>query len=260
MIALAAGLTAMAAASNLGGANSPARRGPLAGSFPIVELRQYTLHDGKRDTLIDLFEREFIEPQEALGMKVIGTFRDLDRPNRFVWLRGFSDMDARLAGLSAFYSGPVWLAHREAANATMVDSDNVLLLHAPVAADSFKAFAARPALGEKRAAGLVVATIYYLNSTDAAQSLFAAKVKPQLAKDGVPVFAWFVTEKAANDYPRLPVREGERVLVWFTRFASDADRSAHAKRIARAEDALKPLLTRPPEILRLEPTDRSELR
>ena len=116
------------------------------------------------------------------------------------------------------------------------------------------------AKGEKRAAGLVVATIYHLNSTDAAQSLFAAKVKPQLAKDGVPVLAWFVTEKAANNYPRLPVREGERVLVWFTRFGSDADRSAHANRIARAEDALKPLLTRPPEILRLEPTDRSELR
>jgi hypothetical protein len=55
---------------------------------PIVELRQYTLHPGKRDVLIDLFDREFIDPQEALGMKVIGQFRDLDDRNRFVWLRG----------------------------------------------------------------------------------------------------------------------------------------------------------------------------
>src|SRR5207248_9892330 len=39
---------------------------------PIVELRQYTLHPGKRDVLIDLFEREFIETQEAVGSKVIG--------------------------------------------------------------------------------------------------------------------------------------------------------------------------------------------
>jgi NIPSNAP len=95
---------------------------------PVVELRQYTLHPGKRDVLIDLFDREFIEPQEALGIKVIGQFRDLDRSDRFVWLRGFHDMTSRAKALTDFYSGPVWKAHREAANATMIDSDNVLLL------------------------------------------------------------------------------------------------------------------------------------
>src|SRR5437870_12322186 len=35
----------------------------------IVELRQYTLHPGQRGVLIDLFDREFVESQEALGMK-----------------------------------------------------------------------------------------------------------------------------------------------------------------------------------------------
>ncbi|WP_406513549.1 hypothetical protein [Streptomyces sp. NBC_00161] len=34
----------------------------------IVELRQYTLHPGARDTLIALFEREFVAGQEAAGM------------------------------------------------------------------------------------------------------------------------------------------------------------------------------------------------
>lgn len=97
---------------------------------PIIELRQYTLHPGRRDVLIDLFEREFIESQEALGMKIVGTFRDLDRPDRFVWIRGFADMPSRAEGLNAFYGGPVWQQHRNAANATMVDSDNVLLLRA----------------------------------------------------------------------------------------------------------------------------------
>lgn len=94
----------------------------------VVELRQYTLHPGRRDTLIALFEREFIETQEALGLRVIGQFRDLDDPDRFIWLRGFSDMSARRRSLAAFYDGPVWAAHRDAANATMVDSDNVRLL------------------------------------------------------------------------------------------------------------------------------------
>jgi hypothetical protein len=74
--------------------------------------------------LIELFDREFVESQEIVGMYVIGQFRDLDNPNRFVWLRGFRNMSERAEGLTAFYTGPVWKANREAANATMIDSDN----------------------------------------------------------------------------------------------------------------------------------------
>src|SRR5450755_2527702 len=107
-----------------GGAHSP----PAQTCCPIVEFRQYTLHPGMRDTLIDLFDREFVESQEALGIRVIGQFRDLDDPERFVWLRGFRDMQARAEALGAFYGGPIWKSHREAANATMIDSDNVLVL------------------------------------------------------------------------------------------------------------------------------------
>ena len=261
MTGLAAGYFSAVAAVALAGAATSVRAASPTGPLPIVELRQYTLHEGQRDTLINLFEHEIIESQEALGMKVIGTFRDLDRPNRFVWLRGFTSMDARLAGLSGFYGGPIWQARRNEANATIDDSDNVLLLHAPVASAAFKSSQARPALGEKRPSGLVVATIYYLKSPPAeAQSLFESKVQPRLGKAGVPVLAWFVPETAANNYPRLPVRQGERVLVWFTRYHGDADRAAHTDRVARAETALKPFLARAPEVLRLQPTDRSELR
>ena len=32
----------------------------------------------------DLFDRELVESQEALEMKVIGQFRDVDDPDRFV--------------------------------------------------------------------------------------------------------------------------------------------------------------------------------
>src|ERR1700685_430705 len=97
-------------------------------AITVLELRQYTLHPGRRDALIALFEREFVEPQEGVGAHVIATFRDLDDPDRFVSLRRFADMAARVDALGAFYGGPAWQAHRSAANATMVDSDNVLLL------------------------------------------------------------------------------------------------------------------------------------
>jgi len=61
-------------------------------------------------------------------MVIIGQFRDLERPDRFVWLRGFDDMTGRARSLGAFYGGPTWKAHAQEANATMLDSANVLLL------------------------------------------------------------------------------------------------------------------------------------
>jgi quinol monooxygenase YgiN len=61
----------------------------------IVELRRYALKPGARDTLIELFDREFIETQEEGGMQLLGQFRDLDDPDSFVWLRCFRDMSTR---------------------------------------------------------------------------------------------------------------------------------------------------------------------
>jgi hypothetical protein len=112
----------------LAGAVAACATEPPMPADTIYEFRDYALHPGQRDVLIDLFERKFIEPQEALGAHVRATFRDLDNPDRFVWLRSFADAQSRFAALDGFYTGPVWQMHRTAANATIVDSDNVLQL------------------------------------------------------------------------------------------------------------------------------------
>ena len=111
------------------GASTPRR------CCPVIELRQYTLKPGQRDALIDLFDRHFVESQEADGMTIVGQFRDRQRPDRFVWIRGFPDMASRHQALERFYGGPVWAAHRTAANATMLDVSDVLLLR-PVRSDA----------------------------------------------------------------------------------------------------------------------------
>lgn len=100
----------------------------LVGPPAVIELRQYTLRPRRRVELIELFDREFVESQEGVGMSVLGQFRDLDDPDRFVWLRGFRDMEARHRALTNFYGGPVWAEHGPQANDTMIDSDDVLLL------------------------------------------------------------------------------------------------------------------------------------
>ena len=80
--------------------------------YPIVELRQYTLRPGRRDDLIGLFETDLIAPQEAAGMALVGQFRDVDDPDRFVWLRGFPDMRARAEALGRFYQAGLEAASR----------------------------------------------------------------------------------------------------------------------------------------------------
>ena len=237
---------------------------------PIVELRQYTLHPGKRDVLIDLFDREFVESQEALGMKIVGQFRDTDNPERFVWLRGFSDMPSREQALKNFYGGPIWKTHRDAANATMIDSDNVLLLRPAVPMSGFTLEnKQRPRVGASAVReDLIVANIYYLDALVGPEfvDFFEKKVTPAVIQAGAPVLAYFVTEKSENTFPALPVREGENVFVWFAGFKDPATYENHVAELARSvrwrDDISKELehrLKQAPEILKLSPTTRSLL-
>ena len=127
----------------------------------LIELRQYLLHPAQRDTLIDVFDRAFVETQEAVGMDVLGQFRDPQRPDCFVWFRGFPDMAARHRSLTAFYDGPVWAKHRDVANATMIDSDNVMLLRAVTDDDALPAH--RPNRRDVREpTGLVVVVVEHV--------------------------------------------------------------------------------------------------
>lgn len=238
---------------------------------PIVELRQYTLLPGKREMLLALFERVFIEPQEAVGMMLIGQFRDLEDPNRFVWLRGFPDMDQRLTALQAFYGGPLWRAHREATNAMIVDSDNVLLLRpARPTSGFFLDPRDRPPPGtEQVPPGLVVATILSFEAAPEADFLdfFERRLAPALTKNGASILATFVTEASANTFPALPVREGEQVFAWFSSFRDQAAYEEHLTALARSEEWHSqiwiPLIRRlnaAPKILKLSPTGRSLVR
>jgi len=231
---------------------------------PIVELRQYTLHPGQRDVLIDLFDREFVESQEALGMAILGQFRDLDDPDRFVWLRGFFDMPGRAEALGRFYGGPVWRAHSREANATMVDSDDVLLLRPADGSPGFPAQPRPPANHAERPVSLVVATICHRDRPVDGEfrETFATQVRPALTEAGGPPLVCLQTEYAENTFPALPVRTGEHVFVWFTRFGNAAEYDDYRPRRERSQPwrHLVGTLARPPHELRLAPTARSLLR
>jgi NIPSNAP len=228
----------------------------------IVELRRYALCAGGRETLIELFERELVETQEACGLRVLGTFRDVDDPDSFVWLRGFADMATRGEGLRAFYGGPVWAEHGDAANATMIDSDNVLLLRPLDDASRLDLdAAARPAVGTPTAGrGVASLTVCPLDPTytDAFLQFFGEAIGPALREAGASVRARFVTEHSENNFPALPVREGEEFFVWLSLFPDERARDEHSER-SGLDALLADHLTGELEVHRLEPTARSLL-
>ncbi len=198
----------------------------------IFELRQYTLRPGRRDDLIELFERAFVEPQLAAGIELPGLFRDAGRPDRFIWIRAFADMESRLAALSAFYGGPAWQTHRDEANDTMADSDNVLLLraasgHAPLKRGTFR--------------GPLLAATYLFDSKDAARA-FAERARSAF------IIGAFVSEYARNTFPRLPVREGEHAVVLLT----DGVQPAQLEQFGRAPDELAHLIPTRRSCMQLE--------
>lgn len=209
----------------------------------IYELRQYTMVPGRRDEFADYFDRHFVESQEALGISVIGQFRDLDRADRYVWMRAYPDMETRGQVLNAFYDGSYWAATKDAANAMMTEWHDILLLkpawdgsglqHEP---------AGRAAAGSpgSPAEGFTV-TVWNVEP-DVLQDTVSA------CRDACPdAVAVFVTEPSPNNFLRHPIREGENVLVCIARGAS-----AEAPSLKHAGD--------PIQILRMMPTARSALR
>jgi hypothetical protein len=236
----------------------------------VVELRHYTLHPHQRDVLIELFEREFIESQEEVGMKIIGQFRRPDAPDRFVWLRGFPDMSSRAESLQGFYYGPVWQAHRSVANATMIDSDNVLLLRPARPASGFSLAQAERAPRGSNGMGhsVVLSTIYRLSAPagDDFIEFFERDIAPVARAHGASVLAYFVNETAKNTFPALPVREGENAFVWFAQFQDQAAADRCEKALVQSQswgasaDALAKRSIAAPEVFRLSPTARSLVR
>jgi quinol monooxygenase YgiN len=116
---------------------------------------------------------------------------------------------------------------------------------------------------------LVLATIWYGNGPfdTAFVEFFERQVRPVLAETGGEPLAYLQSEHAPNTFPALPVRMNEEVFVWFARFTDEDHIDDHLKRLQHSErwrTEVQPTLserwTRPPQRLRLAPTERSILR
>jgi NIPSNAP len=233
----------------------------------VVDLRQYTLKPGRRDDLIRIFDEYLVAGQEDVGMHIIGQFRDLDRPDRFVWLRGFDSLSARAETLPAFYYGPIWKQHRDAANDTMLDSDDALLLDPLWLSPTYPRYGTRPAVPVAGESVIGITVCYRDRPVDQQwRQIVLDRVLPEAAGAGAEPIAAFVSNPAENNFAALPLRR-ENAVAWVTRCADDAAWARAEDVLASSttwrEHVLDPLLqtaSLPTQRMRLRPTAASHLR
>ena len=236
----------------------------------VIELRNYLLEDGKTADFIRYFEEHFLVSQRDEGMHLLGQFEVEGAPNRFVWIRGFDDMATRVRGLSGFYGGAFWQAHRPPANAMMREHHDVHLLRplgsidALTAGLSLEDRAAEPPGTLRPDTGLVV--VDFCRAAGALPRLvgfFEERMRPTLVELGHQVLGHFVAELTPNDYPRLPVIQDPALLVVLTAYRDHAE---HARLTAAwrmtgiAREDLPALLAAGVTTLSLRPSARSVIR
>jgi len=233
--------------------------------YQVVEFRRYVTSDGELAHFVKYFDTYFPEAFEQLGAMVFGQFTERGRPNRFTWLRGFHDINARPIVNAAFYYGPLWREHRIKVNAILPDSDNVMLLR-PLHPDQGITVlpAVDPVTEEDGARGIVVAQIFAVKK--GREDAFAKQAEAAFAAyriDGVHPAGVLVSLEVPNNFPQLPIRTDGPFLVWLgvSRDETTLDRQL-APILTSVETSLAAggLSRGAPERVVMDPTPRSRLR
>lgn len=234
-------------------------------NYQVVELRRYDIAPGQRDRFVRYFDAYFPEAFEQLDCMVFGQFEDRAAPTKFVWLRGYHDINARPIADAAFYYGPVWREHRVKVNALFPGaSDNVLLLHPLAPQTGIPVLPPVDPVDEAHGArGVVVAQIFAVKKGD--EDAFAQRAQAAFARyEGVKVHpaGVLVTLDVPNNFPQLPVRTDGPFLVWLGVVENDAALKDFEASASQVEHALAGtgMLRGAPERLVLDPTPRSRLR
>jgi len=188
----------------------------------VLELRNYLLKPNLADTFSQYFHSKFVAPMNDLGGYTLGEYKINGINDRFVWLRGFTNMRTRIKFLTDFYlNSPAWKEYGKGANEMMINSDNVYLLkplykNVPLKTD--KTF--------------TVIDFYICNSTiEKVIRLFHTEYIPFLKTINVNDISFWISEMTENDFPWLPVFQDKNLLVSITHYKGEAEYQARQKEI-----------------------------
>jgi hypothetical protein len=220
-----------------------------------------------RDSFIDNFEAHYLEEIERFGAIVMGLFRVLDEPDRFVWLRGFPDIGRRAPSLRAFYASDVWKRHGPISVALFRRPLTVRLLrpleHTDLTAgrtlaSTLSAFGTGTCSVET---GVVVVDIFSAAQPQARDELanILRSSFPSLDGDVSEVRGLLVAEEQEDSWEEAVIRDSREVIL-VTVHRDPAATERHREAVANVTGQVGIELTGPPVALTLLPTMRSPMR
>ncbi|WP_433830483.1 hypothetical protein [Flavobacterium anhuiense] len=204
-----------------------------AQEITVLELRNYLLKPNTADRFKKYFNTYFVAPMHNLGGYTLGQYK-IDRTNdRFIWFRGFKDMQTRVKFLNDFYiDSKTWKDFGKGANDMMISSDNVYLLR-PLAKSI-------PANFLEMSHKIVEVNFYTCNSTlDKVIVLFNTEYVPFLESIAIKNTTLWVSEMQENDFPRLPAFQDKNLLVSITSFENEKEYQLKQKLINEMSNQLK---------------------
>jgi hypothetical protein len=212
--------------------------GEINQSIKVLELRNYLLKQNMANAFSEYFNAHFVNPMTELGGYTFGQFKINGICDRFIWMRGFTDMEARLKFLNDFYiDSHVWKEFGPGANDMMINSDNVYLLRPLINGKNSKG----PGEGInsnllKFNDGIIAADFYICNCTlDKVIDLFTSSCIPFFRSLDIDTTLW-VSEMSVNDFPRLPVFQDKNLLLTITRYKDEIDYRAKQKMVSLTND------------------------
>jgi hypothetical protein len=233
--------------------------------FQVIEFRRYKIKGGERESFARYFETYFPEAFQQMGSIIFGQFLERRKQDRFTWIRGFHDMEARKTLNQGFYTGPLWKEHAATMNLRIEDIADVMLLRPLSPEREIVVLPAIDPVNEANGAqGVVVAQIFAVNAGKVED--FARKAEETFAgyrTAGVREAGVLITLDAPNNFPGLPVREDGPYLVWLGILKDNQIlEKGLSPLVESASSALfaTGLLREAPEFLILDPTSRSRLR
>ena len=195
-------------------------------TIKVLELRNYLLKPNMADVFSNYFDIHFVKPMAELGCYTLGQFKIQNVNDRFVWMRGFSNMESREKFLNDFYvSSSVWKEFGPGANNMMINSDNVYLLR-PLdnnknSKEQSKGISSNVLITNR---GIVVVDFHICNSTlDKVINLFNSAYLPFLKTLDIHDITLWVSEMSENDFPRLPVFQDKNLLLTITTYKDEAE-------------------------------------
>lgn len=213
--------------------NAPSPK-PRGENVQVIELRNYLLKPGKRDSFINAFENKILDTLNGRDNFVLGQYRVKGAEDNFFWIRGFHDMSSRAYALKSFYSCKYWEDVVWIPQAYILNYTNGNLLK-PLSLtdgnqDSKPAF---PCDWFGKPKGIAVVEFYFAANGWLGKLVEFMRTKYDSIRraSGGENISYWVSEQTKNDYPDLPVYQDNNLLVTIGFYESEEAYENNIKKI-----------------------------